>query len=107
MRSMQKDEAYKYLCVPTGYQVRQTPDSSVDGLVNDLHNSARWNSIHATLCRMCTSEYLLRVISSCLSARVLGYDTDDGPGSYRVTAGVPQGTCKRMINTRSQRITKI
>ncbi|CAB0032726.1 unnamed protein product [Trichogramma brassicae] len=34
---------------------------------------------------MCTPEYLLRIISSYLLA-------NDGPESYRVTAGVPQGS---------------
>ncbi|CAB0029805.1 unnamed protein product [Trichogramma brassicae] len=37
-------------------------------------------------------EYLLRIINSYFSARVLDYSTDDGPESYRVTAGVPQGS---------------
>uniref|UniRef100_A0ABD2W3C2 Reverse transcriptase domain-containing protein n=1 Tax=Trichogramma kaykai TaxID=54128 RepID=A0ABD2W3C2_9HYME len=32
-----------------------------------------------------------RIVGSHLSARELDYDTDDGPESYRVTAGVPQG----------------
>ncbi|CAB0029185.1 unnamed protein product [Trichogramma brassicae] len=40
---------------------------------------------------MRTPEYLLRIVGIYLSARVLNYDTDDGPESYRVTAGVPQG----------------
>ncbi|CAB0044082.1 unnamed protein product [Trichogramma brassicae] len=40
---------------------------------------------------MRTPEYLLRIVGSYLSARELDYDTDDGPESYRVTAGVPQG----------------
>ncbi|CAB0034602.1 unnamed protein product, partial [Trichogramma brassicae] len=60
--------------------------------VKNAFNSARWNSIHAALRRMRTPEYLLRIISSYLSARVLDYDTDDGPGSHSVTAGVPQGS---------------
>ncbi|CAB0040802.1 unnamed protein product, partial [Trichogramma brassicae] len=60
--------------------------------VKNAFNSARWNSIHAALRRMHTPEYLLRIISSYLSARVLDYDTDDGPESYGVTAGVPQGS---------------
>lgn len=60
--------------------------------VRNAFNSARWNSIHAALRRMRAPEYLLRIISSYLSARVLDYDTDDGPESYRVTAGVPQGS---------------
>ncbi|KAL7286997.1 hypothetical protein TKK_0018795 [Trichogramma kaykai] len=46
---------------------------------------------------MRTPEYLLRIISSYLSARVLDYDTDDGPGSYRATAGIPQGSVLRLI----------
>ncbi|CAB0032703.1 unnamed protein product [Trichogramma brassicae] len=41
---------------------------------------------------MRTPEYLLRIVGSYLSTRVLDYDTDDGPESYRVTAGVPQGS---------------
>ncbi|CAB0037365.1 unnamed protein product [Trichogramma brassicae] len=60
--------------------------------VKNAFNSARWNSIHATLRRMRSPEYLLRIISSYLSARVLDYDIDDGPGSHSVTAGVPQGS---------------
>uniref|UniRef100_A0ABD2WIM9 Reverse transcriptase domain-containing protein n=1 Tax=Trichogramma kaykai TaxID=54128 RepID=A0ABD2WIM9_9HYME len=36
MRSMREGEAYEHLGVPTGFQVRQTPDSSIDGLVEDL-----------------------------------------------------------------------
>ncbi|CAB0039759.1 unnamed protein product [Trichogramma brassicae] len=65
--------------------------------VKSAFNSARWNSIHATLRRMRTPEYLLRIISSYFSARVLDYDTDDGPGSHSVTAGVPQGSVLRPI----------
>ncbi|CAB0028813.1 unnamed protein product [Trichogramma brassicae] len=65
--------------------------------VKNAFNSARWNSIYAALRRMRTPEYLLRIISSYLSARVLDYDTDDGPGSHSVTAGVPQGSVLRPI----------
>ncbi|CAB0040992.1 unnamed protein product [Trichogramma brassicae] len=65
--------------------------------VKNAFNSARWNSIHAALRRMRTPEYLLRIISSYLSARVLDYDTDDGPGSHSVTAGVPQGSVLGLI----------
>uniref|UniRef100_A0ABD2WP85 Reverse transcriptase domain-containing protein n=1 Tax=Trichogramma kaykai TaxID=54128 RepID=A0ABD2WP85_9HYME len=60
--------------------------------VKNAFNSSRWNSIHAALRWMRTPEYLLRIISSYLSVRVLDYDSDDGTGSYRVTAGVPQGS---------------
>ncbi|CAB0037524.1 unnamed protein product [Trichogramma brassicae] len=58
--------------------------------VKNAFNSARWINIKATLCRMCTPEYLLRIIGRYLSMRVLDNDTDNGPDSYRVTAGVPQ-----------------
>ncbi|CAB0031138.1 unnamed protein product [Trichogramma brassicae] len=57
--------------------------------VKNAFNSARWNNINAALRRMGTPEYLLRIVASYLSARELDYDTDDGPESYRVTAGVP------------------
>ncbi|CAB0039405.1 unnamed protein product [Trichogramma brassicae] len=60
--------------------------------VKGAFNSARWNSIHAALRPMRTLEYLLRIISSYLLARVLNYDTDNGPGSHSVTAGVSQGS---------------
>ncbi|CAB0035461.1 unnamed protein product [Trichogramma brassicae] len=60
--------------------------------VKNAFNSARWNNINAALRRMRMPEYLLRIISSYISARELDYDTDDGPESYRVTAGVPQGS---------------
>ncbi|CAB0039505.1 unnamed protein product [Trichogramma brassicae] len=60
--------------------------------VKNAFNSARWNNIHAALRRMHVPEYLLRIIRSYLSARLLDYDTDDGPETHRVTAGVPQGS---------------
>ncbi|CAB0040243.1 unnamed protein product [Trichogramma brassicae] len=60
--------------------------------VKNSFNSARWSNIHAALRRMHVPEYLLRIVASYLSARELDYDTDDGPESYRVTAGVPQGS---------------
>ncbi|CAB0043276.1 unnamed protein product [Trichogramma brassicae] len=60
--------------------------------VKNAFNSARWNNIHAALRRMHVPEYLLRIIRSYLSARLLDYDTDDGPETHRVKAGVPQGS---------------
>ncbi|CAB0031170.1 unnamed protein product [Trichogramma brassicae] len=60
--------------------------------VKNALNSARWNNIHAALRRMHVPEYLLRIIRSYLSARLLDYDTDDGSETHRVTAGVPQGS---------------
>ncbi|CAB0042524.1 unnamed protein product [Trichogramma brassicae] len=37
-------------------------------------------------------DYLLRIIANYFSARVLDFTTDEGPESYEVTAGVPQGS---------------
>ncbi|CAB0034416.1 unnamed protein product [Trichogramma brassicae] len=60
--------------------------------VKNAFSSARWNNIHAALRRMHVPEYPLRIIRSYLSARLLDYDTDDGPETHRVTAGIPQGS---------------
>uniref|UniRef100_A0ABD2WKI4 Reverse transcriptase domain-containing protein n=1 Tax=Trichogramma kaykai TaxID=54128 RepID=A0ABD2WKI4_9HYME len=66
------------------------PRSTLD--VRNAFNSARWDNILATLRRLLVPEYLLRLISSYFSARVLDFTTDEGPESYEVTAGVPQGS---------------
>ncbi|CAB0044049.1 unnamed protein product [Trichogramma brassicae] len=60
--------------------------------VKNVLNSARWNNINTALCRMRTPKYLLRIVGSYLSARVLDNDTDNGLESYRVTADVPHGS---------------
>ncbi|CAB0034417.1 unnamed protein product [Trichogramma brassicae] len=60
--------------------------------VRNALNSARWDNILAALRRLLVPDYLLRIISSYFSARVLDFTTDDGPESYEVTAGVPQGS---------------
>uniref|UniRef100_A0ABD2W9M9 Reverse transcriptase domain-containing protein n=1 Tax=Trichogramma kaykai TaxID=54128 RepID=A0ABD2W9M9_9HYME len=60
--------------------------------VRNAFNSARWDNIIAALRRLLVPEYLLRIISSYFSARVLDFTTDEGPESYEVTAGVPQGS---------------
>uniref|UniRef100_A0ABD2WG19 Reverse transcriptase domain-containing protein n=1 Tax=Trichogramma kaykai TaxID=54128 RepID=A0ABD2WG19_9HYME len=60
--------------------------------VRNAFNSARWDNILAALRRLLVPDYLLRIISSYFSARVLDFTTDDGPESYEVTAGVPQGS---------------
>uniref|UniRef100_A0ABD2WY82 Reverse transcriptase domain-containing protein n=1 Tax=Trichogramma kaykai TaxID=54128 RepID=A0ABD2WY82_9HYME len=61
-------------------------------VVRNAFNSARWDNILAALRRLFVPEYLLRIISSYFSARVLDFTTDDGPESYEVTEGVPQGS---------------
>ncbi|CAB0040050.1 unnamed protein product [Trichogramma brassicae] len=55
-------------------------------------NSARWDNILAALRRLLVPDYLLRIIASYFSARVLEFTTDDSPESYEVTASVPQGS---------------
>ncbi|CAB0043595.1 unnamed protein product [Trichogramma brassicae] len=60
--------------------------------VTNAFNSARWDNILAALRRLLVPDYLLRIIASYFSARVLDFTTDEGPESYEVTAGVPQGS---------------
>ncbi|CAB0033672.1 unnamed protein product [Trichogramma brassicae] len=60
--------------------------------VRNAFTSARWDNILAALRRLLVPDYLLRIIASYFSARVLVFSTDDGPESYEVTANVPQGS---------------
>ncbi|CAB0032474.1 unnamed protein product [Trichogramma brassicae] len=60
--------------------------------VRNAFNSVRWDNILAALRRLLVPDYLLRIIASYFSARVLDFTTDEGPESYEVTAGVPQGS---------------
>ncbi|CAB0043545.1 unnamed protein product [Trichogramma brassicae] len=60
--------------------------------VRNAFNSARWDNILVALRRLLVPDYLLRISASYFSARVLDFTTDEGPESYEVTAGVPQGS---------------
>ncbi|CAB0037451.1 unnamed protein product [Trichogramma brassicae] len=60
--------------------------------VRNAFNSALWDNILAALRRLPVPDYLLRIIASYFSARVLDFTTDDGSKSCEVTAGVPQGS---------------
>ena len=60
--------------------------------VKNAFNSARWKNIFTALSQMRVPAYLLRIISSYFCDRVLEYSTDDGPETFEVTAGVPQGS---------------
>ncbi|CAB0035412.1 unnamed protein product, partial [Trichogramma brassicae] len=60
--------------------------------VRNAFNSARWDNILAALRRSLVPDYLLRIIASYFSEKVLDFTTDEGPESYEVTAGVPQGS---------------
>ncbi|CAB0034762.1 unnamed protein product [Trichogramma brassicae] len=50
--------------------------------VRNAFNSARWDNILAALRRLLVPDYLLRIIASYFSARVLDFTTDEGPESY-------------------------
>ncbi|CAB0030695.1 unnamed protein product [Trichogramma brassicae] len=71
--------------------VRRSEARGAAANVRNAFNSARWNNILAALERIRTPEYLQKIIYSYFQARVLEYDTDDGPESCSITAGVPQG----------------
>ncbi|CAB0041826.1 unnamed protein product [Trichogramma brassicae] len=60
--------------------------------VRNAFDSARWENNLAALRRLLVPDYLLRIIDSYFSVRVLDFTTDDGPESYEVTAGIPQGS---------------
>ncbi|CAB0039970.1 unnamed protein product, partial [Trichogramma brassicae] len=60
--------------------------------VRNAFNSATWDNILAALRRLLVPDYLLRIIANYFSAKVLDFTTDEGPESYEVTAGVPQGS---------------
>lgn len=60
--------------------------------MRNVFNTARWESILSSLENAGLPNYLVRIISSYLSDRVLLYDTEEGTKRYSVTAGVPQGS---------------
>lgn len=60
--------------------------------VKNAFNSAYWPHIIRALEIKNTPPYLVKIISSYLSDRVLIYDTDEGPQNYAITGGVPQGS---------------
>ena len=60
--------------------------------VKNAFNSANWAIITNILRDIETPKYLLNIINSYFTDRVLLYDTSDGPKKYTVTSGVPQGS---------------
>lgn len=69
-----------------GYCALITPD------IRNVFNTARWDKIMLALVDRKTPTYLLHMMDSYLSDRLLIYDTEDGPAEYAVTADVPQGS---------------
>ncbi|CAB0037371.1 unnamed protein product [Trichogramma brassicae] len=83
----EEPSSYKPLCM------LDTAGKILERIICDrLMRFIRFGGTTSTLRRMRTPEYLLRIVGSYLSARELDYDTDVRPESYRVTAGVPQGS---------------
>lgn len=60
--------------------------------VKNAFNSANWGQVMMALQRMRVPNYLLRILDSYLCDRVLEYDTEEGPKTYAVTSGIPQGS---------------
>ncbi|KAH8271160.1 hypothetical protein KR026_004254, partial [Drosophila bipectinata] len=60
--------------------------------IRNAFNSANWTLIQRPSFLAGTPRYLQLILSSYLSDNTLLYDTDEGPKSYKVTAGVPQGS---------------
>lgn len=60
--------------------------------VKNAFNSAIWKRIMDALRALGVPWYLWRIVASYLCNRWLMYDAEDGPKTYRVTGGVPQGS---------------
>ncbi|KAH8406431.1 hypothetical protein KR222_000970, partial [Zaprionus bogoriensis] len=60
--------------------------------VKNAFNSAKWSGILRALENFRVPPYLIRMVRSYFSGRVLRYDTDDGLRTHDVTLGVPQGS---------------
>jgi len=60
--------------------------------IKNAFNSAQWSCIMAELRCMGVPPYIRRVIRSYFRNRIQTYGTQDGPRTYRVTGGVPQGS---------------
>ncbi|KAH8396468.1 hypothetical protein KR222_011150, partial [Zaprionus bogoriensis] len=57
--------------------------------VKNAFNSAKWSGILRALENFRVPPYLIRMVRSYFSGRVLRYDTDDGLRTHDVTLGVP------------------
>ena len=60
--------------------------------IKNTFNSTRWDRIMEVLATMNFPGYLQRVVKNYFRDRILKYDTDDGPKTYMVSEGVPQGS---------------
>ena len=60
--------------------------------VRNAFNSARWDLIIQTLLSIGVPNYLTEIINNYLSNRYLRYSTSDIPKTYKICAGVSQGS---------------
>ncbi|KAL7293492.1 hypothetical protein TKK_0012939 [Trichogramma kaykai] len=60
--------------------------------VKNAFNSARWLRVLQALMNLRVRDYVLKLIRSYISERILWYHTDKGMRRYKVTAGIPQGS---------------
>ena len=57
--------------------------------IRNAFNSARWDNIMMSLQDFKVPFYLRRIVSNCLTNRILLYNTDAGMYSYKITGDVP------------------
>lgn len=60
--------------------------------VKNAFNNASWKAIADSLHRLRVPDYLCRILKSYFQNRILVYDSEVGPQSIEVSAGVPQGS---------------
>ncbi|CAB0033373.1 unnamed protein product, partial [Trichogramma brassicae] len=82
----------EYTQVDDGGLVRQLLRRFTLVPAQKTHAHTHTHTILAALRRLLVPDYLLRIIANYFSARELDFTTDEGPESYEVTAGVPQGS---------------
>ncbi|EDX15286.1 GD17669 [Drosophila simulans] len=74
--------------------------------VKNAFNTARWPNILGAMRNLGISDYIRGVIGNYFRDRVLWYETEAGPRSHQVSAGVPQGSillhCTRFVEERAQ-----
>ena len=60
--------------------------------VKNSFNSANLAVTQRALTRIGIPNYLRRIVADYFNGRFLEYESDDGTKSYKISAGVPQGS---------------
>ena len=60
--------------------------------IKNAFNTANWRNTVNALESLNIPQYLLSIVKSYFTDRVLIYETDEGAKEYQVTGGVPQGS---------------